>query len=477
MKDTFETNPGLAELFKRKILDIAKEVEFPEDLIDFNSHMDMKGTYCENLTRFYQAYPRLSERSDYLERNPIREISESRIELSYQAYQANNGVPMIVAANNGESFTDASSPELTEPSLPTLSFNFTYQVTVETPPITPQIALKHETAVQSPTPETGVSRLEERLDRPTHFLIIGDIGTAKTSLGCSILDEFHKKTTKPCFVYRHPKPDLFPSWVKPIANISELPQGAVCLIDEASKYFDQFSYRNSGNQELAEIMRLARQNDQTIILIAHTSTILNPNLVLPIAVYLLKEPTMFQRYKERPMVRQAYKEIKELRRVDKQHSEPIHKNEYYWLDSQTLERETFTKPDWFTDALSTAYSGSTNTSPQPQSPKPQPKTAPIPVRSSGGNQSFIQPLKAMQPFKPKRSTGVPKQGLLRKFASRPLPSFPRAGLGTFDPAGLLITLVLGLIGLASLVRGVWGIAVILLLVAGVCLLSSHSRFG
>lgn len=472
-KDTFEHNPGLAELFKRKILDIAKEVEFPEDLIDFDSHMDMKGTYSENLTRFYQAYPRLSERSDYLKKNPIRKISESRIERVYQAYQANNGVPVIVAANNGESFADAPI-ELTEPRLPTLSFNFTYQVTVETPPVTPKISLKHEPAIQPPT---AISRLEQRLDRPTHFLIVGDIGTAKSSLGCSILDEFHKKTTKPCFVYRHPKPDLFPSWVKPIANISELPQGAVLLIDEASKYFDQFSYRKSGNQELAEIMRLARQNDQTIILIAHTSTILNPNLVLPIAVYLLKEPTMFQRYKERPMVRQAYKDIKKLRRIDEYHSEPIHKDEYYWLDSQTLERETFTKPDWFTEALSTAYSGSQNTSPQSQLPKSQPKTVPISVRSLGGNQSFIQPFKARPSFKPKRSTGVSNQGLLRKFASRPLPSLPRAGLGTFDAAGLIIALVLGLIGLASLVRGVWGIGVILLLVAGVCLLSSHSRFG
>jgi hypothetical protein len=174
------------------------------------------------------------------------------------------------------------------------------------------------------------------------------------------------------------------------------------------------------------------------------------------------------------MVRQAYKDIKKLRRIDEYHSEPIHKDEYYWLDSQILERETFTKPDWFTDALSTAYSGSTNTSPQPQS---QPKTAPIPVRSSGGNQSFIQPLKAKQPFKPKRSTGVSKPSLLAKLANRPLPSFPRAGSGTFDSAGLLIALVLGLIGLAGLVRGVWGIAVILLLVAGLCMLASHSRFG
>jgi len=65
-KDTFEHNPGLAELFKRKIFDVAREVEFPEDLIDFNSHMDMKGTDSENLRLFYREYPRLSERSDYL---------------------------------------------------------------------------------------------------------------------------------------------------------------------------------------------------------------------------------------------------------------------------------------------------------------------------------------------------------------------------------------------------------------------------
>jgi hypothetical protein len=106
MRDTFERNPGLTELFKRKILDIAKEVEFPTDLIDFDSHLDMKGTYSENLTRFYQAYPRLSERSDYLKRNPIQEISSPQIERAYQAYQVNNGVPIIAVATTGETFTD-----------------------------------------------------------------------------------------------------------------------------------------------------------------------------------------------------------------------------------------------------------------------------------------------------------------------------------------------------------------------------------
>jgi hypothetical protein len=128
IRDTFELNPGLAELFKKKILDIARDVQFPEDLIDFETHMDMKGTYADNLRIFYREYPRLSEKSDYLKRNPIQQLSKAQVEGGYRTYQKCNGerpeptIPVI--ANTGESLTEPTI--LTTPSYPTLSFSFNY---------------------------------------------------------------------------------------------------------------------------------------------------------------------------------------------------------------------------------------------------------------------------------------------------------------------------------------------------------------
>jgi hypothetical protein len=330
--------------------------------------------------------------------------------------------------------------------------------------------LKHESTILTPIVEKGVSRLDERLDTCTHYLIIGDIGTAKTSLGCSIIDKYHKKTRKPIFVYRSPKPGLFPSWVKPLTDFKELPQGAVVLIDEASRYFDQFSYRKSGNQELAEIMRLARQNDQTVILIAHTSTILNPNLVLPIAVYLLKQPTMFQRFQERPMIRQAYKKIEKLRRIDEFHSEPIHKDEYYWLDSQTLEKETFTKAEWFSEEISKAYSGST---------VPSPSTSPVAISHARAQvRRFIepQPTRRFQP--PIKNQPSVRLGVRLGSLSRLTRRFHRSGrTGVSDPSIRPLATLIGLIGLFGLLKGAWTVAALCLPVAFLAAIASTSRFG
>lgn len=207
------------------------------------------------------------------------------------------------------------------------------------------------------------SKMFEHIEESRDFLIIGGKGKGKTALGCKILDAHHENTTRSCFVYKPPKPELFPDWITPTENLDELPQGAVCLIDEASMYFDQYSYRNSGNRQLAEIMRIGRQNNQTFVIIAHTSSIVNTNLILPMDVFLLKEPSQFQRFAERAMILQAYKAIKET----------IQKNEYYWLDSNTFEKESFSKPNWFTEELSNAYSNYRPESETKLEPKKEPK--------------------------------------------------------------------------------------------------------
>ena len=49
IRDTFEANPGLYELFKRKILDRAQSAGFSKGMIDFESRIDMKGTFQDNL--------------------------------------------------------------------------------------------------------------------------------------------------------------------------------------------------------------------------------------------------------------------------------------------------------------------------------------------------------------------------------------------------------------------------------------------
>jgi hypothetical protein len=96
--DTFETNLGLRELFKRKMLERARFVGLSEDLIDFETQIDMKGTYQDNLRIFYQQYPQLSESSDYLRIKSVRPLRGAALEQSWRSYARNNGHEILELA-------------------------------------------------------------------------------------------------------------------------------------------------------------------------------------------------------------------------------------------------------------------------------------------------------------------------------------------------------------------------------------------
>ena len=86
IRDTFETNPGLCELFKRKIISKAQCVGLSVDLIDFDAQIDMKGSYHDNLRTFYRAYPQLSQESDYARLKQPRLLSGAALEEAWLSY-------------------------------------------------------------------------------------------------------------------------------------------------------------------------------------------------------------------------------------------------------------------------------------------------------------------------------------------------------------------------------------------------------
>lgn len=91
IRDTFETNPGLCELFKRKILDRAQSAGLNRDMIDFESQIDMKGTFQDNLRTFYREYPQLARESDYFRLKSPRPLSGAALEQSWRSYERRNG--------------------------------------------------------------------------------------------------------------------------------------------------------------------------------------------------------------------------------------------------------------------------------------------------------------------------------------------------------------------------------------------------
>jgi len=91
IRDTFEANPGLCELFKRKILDRAQSTGLNKDIIDFESRIDMKGTFQDNLRTFYREYPQLAQDSDYFRLKSPRPLSGVALEQSWLSYERSNG--------------------------------------------------------------------------------------------------------------------------------------------------------------------------------------------------------------------------------------------------------------------------------------------------------------------------------------------------------------------------------------------------
>jgi predicted hydrocarbon binding protein len=90
IRDTFEANPGLCELFKRKILDRAQLAGLSKDKIDFESQIDMKGTFQDNLRTFYREYPQLAQDSDYFRLKSPRPLSGAVLEQSWRSYEQSN---------------------------------------------------------------------------------------------------------------------------------------------------------------------------------------------------------------------------------------------------------------------------------------------------------------------------------------------------------------------------------------------------
>jgi hypothetical protein len=450
IRDTFERNPGLAELFNRKILDIPQEVQFPEDLIDFESHIDMKGACSENLTRFYQVYPRLAERSTCLRlpRSTNHDYGRFTRKHGHEVRRTEKPLVITVTGSGASRIESVQGSEIQSGfEIPTLKFSFTTQTVSDI--LASKLDGTGETRsldVESkPVSIDGPStRLKASLSEPTQFLIVGMKKSGKTALASMLLDGHHA-LGHGCYWYMHPKPELLPNWITVIRDLADFPADAVLVIDEARLHgFDQFSHRQKGTMQLADIMEIARQNNQWIIAISQVSAEFNRGLTFPVDVYLLKEPSPMQRLEERKLLKDAYAEIKGH----------IARNEYYWLDGEISEKNTFTKPTWFTSELSEAYR---NYKPFDQVQQTDEKPT--------GRKLF-----------PKIHINYDTDTTKVKIPEEPKQRNEKLSGPMFDTPGLALSAVVGAVGLITLLKGAW-FSLPLLGLAAAGLAFSHRHFG
>lgn len=188
-------------------------------------------------------------------------------------------------------------------------------------------------------------RIKMLVKDSNHIIIIGSRGEGKSSLGFHLL-ELHNDGGRKIYIYKHPKPNLLPKWIKNITRLEYLPDDAVVLIDEGSLEFDQYSYQKRTNIYLRNLLIKARHKNQSYIFISLTTNFINLNFLHMINAWFLKQPTLFQKGEERKIVRQAYAKI----------DEELGKDEFYYLDDREFCKGRFILPKWYDLKLSKAYS-------------------------------------------------------------------------------------------------------------------------
>lgn len=186
IRDTFETNPGLCELFKRKMVDRARFVGLSEGVIDFESQIDMKGTYQDNLRTFYREYPQLSQNSDYFRIKSFRLLRGAALEKSWRAYERNNGHEIPEPTGPSE------EPPTGKAILPELVITYTIgagsgltpkEASKELEPVSPKPIIQQADVAANSAPSTHSELVKSILDRVTAIagekvtkLILHEIG-------------------------------------------------------------------------------------------------------------------------------------------------------------------------------------------------------------------------------------------------------------------------------------------------------------
>lgn len=184
----------------------------------------------------------------------------------------------------------------------------------------------------------------------THACILGMRETGKTTIGMAILDWCRELKTKECVVYKHPKPQLLPKWIKNITDIRELTCNQVVLIDEGSSDFDQFSYAKQSNRYLAQELKKARHKNISFVFIDHSSDFLNKNMLRLIDIWLLKRNTDFNIEDERRYIKHLYNGMQKMPEINQVW---VHTDRYEGIVEVDM-------PGWFTDRLSKAYDNDNN---------------------------------------------------------------------------------------------------------------------
>lgn len=155
---------------------------------------------------------------------------------------------------------------------------------------------------------TGDLRLfESRIlsSKSTVGIALGARGSGKSALGMRMLENVSAKTGRKVCAMGFNQSAL-PSWIIPVDEVSQIPNGAFVLVDEGGITFSSRSSMSSANKILSSLLLVARHKDVSAIFISQNSANLEVNAIRQADYLLLRKPSLLQKDFERKIIGKIY---------------------------------------------------------------------------------------------------------------------------------------------------------------------------
>lgn len=211
--------------------------------------------------------------------------------------------------------------------------------------------IKRLKEAQKDNPEILVNKwIKDSVKTSKIYGVIAKRGGGKSCFGFAFL-EWHKQlVNRRCYIYKFPKPSLLPDWIINVNDISETEKGGVLLIEEGGIEFNQFSFHTKRSIELANMLKIARHRDLSVIFVAQNGANLTRDIRRLVDCYILREPSFTQLYDEISIIKKMYQNCFMLFQTDEQ------KLKGFFI-TEIGEQAFFDKPNWFIEEISKAYDG------------------------------------------------------------------------------------------------------------------------
>jgi len=177
--------------------------------------------------------------------------------------------------------------------------------------------------------------------------IIGKRGSGKTALGFYLLEQLKELTNKRICTVGFP--ELTP--YKNYEDIEDVSSGSIALIDEGSMKFDARRSMSEGNIKLGNVLKIARHNDISVILITQNTADIEVRVLRMSDIFFLKEPSLVQTFFERSFIKRLYAHISPIFMNKESDHTP-----YYYIFSDKLQGlYKCDLPKFWTEGISKAH--------------------------------------------------------------------------------------------------------------------------